>query len=59
MSVEIVFETDALTEDKEGGIATGWLPGRLRPRGRTNAAAMRRRRYDVIHRTRRESRPVV
>jgi hypothetical protein len=40
MPVEIVFETDALTEDKERGIATGWLPGRLRPRGRTNAAAM-------------------
>ena len=41
MPVEIVFETDALTEDKERGIATGWLPGRLRPRGRTNGAAMR------------------
>ena len=40
MPVEIVFETDALTEDKERGIATGWLPGRLRPRGRTIAAAM-------------------
>jgi hypothetical protein len=40
MPVEIVFETDALTEDKERGIATGWLPGRLRPRGRTNAAPM-------------------
>jgi 2,3-bisphosphoglycerate-dependent phosphoglycerate mutase len=40
MPVEIVFETDALTDDKERGIATGWLPGRLRPRGRTNAVAM-------------------
>jgi hypothetical protein len=40
MPVEIVFETDALREDKERGIATGWLPRRLRPRGRTNAAAM-------------------
>ena len=28
MSIEIVFETHALSEDNERGIATGWLPGR-------------------------------
>ena len=49
MSIEIVFETHALTEDNEQGIATGWLPGRLSARGRDNAAAMgRRRRHDGI-----------
>ena len=49
MSTEIVFETHALTEDNERGIATGWLPGRLSARGRENAAAMgRRRRHDGI-----------
>jgi broad specificity phosphatase PhoE len=49
MSVEIVFETHALTEDNESGVATGWLPGRLSARGRDNAAAMgQRRRHDGI-----------
>jgi 2,3-bisphosphoglycerate-dependent phosphoglycerate mutase len=49
MPVEIVFETHALTEDNERGIATGWLPGRLAPRGRAGAAEMgRRRRHDGI-----------
>jgi 2,3-bisphosphoglycerate-dependent phosphoglycerate mutase len=49
MSIEIVFETHALTEDNERGIATGWLPGRLSARGRDNAAAMgQRRRHDGI-----------
>jgi 2,3-bisphosphoglycerate-dependent phosphoglycerate mutase len=46
MSIEIVFETHALTEDNERGIATGWLPGRLSERGRANAAEMGRRRHD-------------
>ena len=46
MSIEIVFETHALTEDNERGIATGWLPGRLSERGRSNAAEMGRRRRD-------------
>jgi len=46
MSIEIVFETHALTEDNERGIATGWLPGRLGERGRANAAEMGRRRRD-------------
>jgi broad specificity phosphatase PhoE len=46
MPIEIVFETHALTEDNERGIATGWLPGRLSERGRANAADMGRRRRD-------------
>jgi broad specificity phosphatase PhoE len=46
MSIEIVFETHALSEDNERGIATGWLPGRLSERGRANAAGMGRRRRD-------------
>ncbi|MBE1488761.1 histidine phosphatase family protein [Plantactinospora soyae] len=46
MSVEIVFETHALSEDNERGIATGWLPGRLSARGRANAAELGRRRRD-------------
>jgi len=46
MSIGIVFETHALTEDNEQGIATGWLPGRLSARGRANAAQMGRRRRD-------------
>jgi broad specificity phosphatase PhoE len=44
MAVEIVYETHALTEDNERGVATGWLPGRLSARGRDLAAAMGRRR---------------
>ena len=49
MSIEIVFETHALSEDNECGIATGWLPGRLSDRGRANAVDMgRRRRGDSI-----------
>jgi 2,3-bisphosphoglycerate-dependent phosphoglycerate mutase len=46
MSIEIVFETHALSEDNERGIATGWLPGRLSVRGRANAAEIGRRRRD-------------
>lgn len=46
MSIQIVFETHALSEDNERGIATGWLPGRLSERGRANAAEMGRRRRD-------------
>lgn len=49
MSIEIVFETHALSEDNERGTATGWLPGRLSARGRRGAADMgRRRRADGI-----------
>lgn len=46
MSIGIVFETHALSEDNERGVATGWLPGRLSDQGRTNAADMGRRRRD-------------
>jgi 2,3-bisphosphoglycerate-dependent phosphoglycerate mutase len=46
MSIEVVFETHALSEDNERGLATGWLPGRLSERGRANAADMGRRRRD-------------
>jgi broad specificity phosphatase PhoE len=46
MPIEIVFETHALSEDNERGIATGWLPGRLCEQGRANAAEMGRRRRD-------------
>jgi 2,3-bisphosphoglycerate-dependent phosphoglycerate mutase len=46
MSIRIVFETHALSEDNERGIATGRLPGRLGERGRANAADMGRRRRD-------------
>src|SRR4029078_12072381 len=46
MSIEIVYETHALSEDNERGIATGWLPGRLSAQGRENAAGMGRRRRD-------------
>jgi broad specificity phosphatase PhoE len=46
VSIEIVLETHALSEDNERGVATGWLPGRLCERGRANAVEMRRRRRD-------------
>lgn len=49
MTVEIVFETHSLTEDNEAGLATGWLPGRLSPRGRELARELgRRRRSDRL-----------
>lgn len=37
MAVQIVFETHALSDDNERGLATGWLPGRLSERGRALA----------------------
>jgi len=46
VSIEVVFETHALSEDNERGIATGWLPGRLCERGRADAVEMGRRRRD-------------
>lgn len=46
MSVEVVFETHAISEDNERGVATGWLPGRLSPRGRELAQELGRRRSD-------------
>jgi broad specificity phosphatase PhoE len=49
MPIEVAYETHALSEDNERGIATGWLPGRLSAQGRANAAEMgRRRRSDGI-----------
>jgi broad specificity phosphatase PhoE len=49
MSTEIVFETHALSEDNERGIATGWLPGRLSTHGRALAIELgQRRRHDGI-----------
>jgi broad specificity phosphatase PhoE len=42
--VQIVFETHSTTEDNEVGRATGWLPGRLSPVGREQAAELGRRR---------------
>jgi 2,3-bisphosphoglycerate-dependent phosphoglycerate mutase len=43
VAIEIVYETHSLTEDNERGIATGWHPGRLSPRGRELAAGLGRR----------------
>ncbi|MFB9178319.1 histidine phosphatase family protein [Dactylosporangium sucinum] len=49
MAVEIVYETHAVTEDNEAGIATGWLPGRLSARGRDLARDLgARRRADGL-----------
>jgi hypothetical protein len=31
VTTTIVFETHSITEDNEGGFATGWMPGRRRP----------------------------
>ena len=46
MSVEIVYETHATSEDNEAGIATGWLPGRLSTHGREQARELGERRRD-------------
>lgn len=46
LSVEVVFETHATSEDNEAGIATGWLPGRLSPAGREQARELGERRRD-------------
>jgi broad specificity phosphatase PhoE len=37
MAVEILYETHSVSTDNEAGIATGWLPGELSPRGRALA----------------------
>ncbi len=42
--VQIVFETHAISEDNDAGVATGWLPGRLSVQGRALAAELGRRR---------------
>lgn len=46
MSVEVVFETHATTDDNEAGIATGWLPGRLSAAGRDQSRELGERRRD-------------
>ena len=46
MSIEILYETHSITTDNEAGIATGWLPGELSPRGRTLARELGERRRD-------------
>lgn len=40
MTVEIIYESHALTEDNEQGVATGWLPGELSELGRQRAAEL-------------------
>ncbi len=44
MAIELVFETHTTTVDNEEGRATGWLPGQLSARGRTQAQQLGRRR---------------
>ena len=46
VALQIVYETHAITTDNEAGIATGWLPGELSPRGRETAAELGERRRD-------------
>lgn len=49
MSIELVYETHAITTDNEAGIATGWLPGTLSAAGRAAAAELgARRRTDGL-----------
>jgi alpha-ribazole phosphatase/probable phosphoglycerate mutase len=49
MAVTLVFETHAISEDNEHGIATGWLPGTLSDAGRREAQKLgERRRADNI-----------
>ena len=46
MGMQLVFETHAISEDNERGIATGWLPGRLSTEGRRLAHELGERRRD-------------
>lgn len=46
MSIELVYETHAITTDNEAGIATGWLPGILSAAGRESARELGARRRD-------------
>ncbi|MFC4901497.1 histidine phosphatase family protein [Streptosporangium amethystogenes subsp. fukuiense] len=49
MATTIVYETHSITTDNEAGIATGWLPGELSPRGRELARELgERRRHDGL-----------
>lgn len=51
MSVNLVYETHAITVDNETRIATGWFPGELSAAGRESAAELgvRRRGVDVVY----------
>ncbi|WP_206184869.1 hypothetical protein [Thermoactinospora rubra] len=40
----LIYETHSITVDNERGIATGWLPGELSPRGRELAGELGERR---------------
>jgi len=44
--ITIVYETHAITEDNETGVATGWLPGRLSAAGRETAVRLGERRRE-------------
>src|SRR4029453_6067122 len=47
--IELVYETHSTTVEKEGGRATGWLPGELSTAGREQARALGgRRRNDGL-----------
>lgn len=46
MSIELVYETHAITTDNEAGIATGWLPGALSAAGIASAQELGARRRD-------------
>jgi broad specificity phosphatase PhoE len=46
MTTRLVFETHSITEDNEGGVATGWRPGRLSEAGREQARRLGERRRD-------------
>jgi 2,3-bisphosphoglycerate-dependent phosphoglycerate mutase len=46
MTIELVFETHATTEDNENGVATGWGPGSLSRAGREQARRLGARRVN-------------
>ncbi|GAA3265633.1 histidine phosphatase family protein [Dactylosporangium vinaceum] len=48
MAAEVVFETHSWSEDNDSGVASGWRPGRLSPRGRDLAIELGRRRRDGV-----------
>jgi 2,3-bisphosphoglycerate-dependent phosphoglycerate mutase len=51
VTTRVVFETHSWSEDNDRGVASGWLPGRLSPRGRDLAVELGERRagdVDVV-----------
>jgi 2,3-bisphosphoglycerate-dependent phosphoglycerate mutase len=44
MTLSLVFETHSTSVDNERGVATGWMPGELSERGRSQATDLGRRR---------------